>query len=272
MPISTSPIMPAWQVKIFLVPLVFLIFSCGGDEGQSLRVFAASSLTGAFRDVAQAFEAKNPGVKVNLDFGGSQRMRSQLEFGAKADVFASADAIQMDALVAADLVSGTPFDFAFNALVVLAMGKGPVNEISDLARPGVRVALADDGVPVGAYSRQVLENLSRDAIFGLGRGFKDAVLANQVSGEPNVSFLFQKVVLGEVDAGIVYETDTAKALDAGTRDLIFIPIPTAANVSARYPIAVLEEAPEPELAQAFVRFVLSEAGQRLLNKYGFTSP
>ena len=272
MPKPSKPILPPRQAKIFLVPLLFLIVACGGDGGASLRVFAASSLTEAFRDVAQAFEADNPGVRVNLDFGGSQRMRSQLECGAKADVFASADTVQMDALVAADLIAGTPADFALNALAVLAMGKGPVKAISDLAHPGVRVVLADSSVPVGAYSRQVLENLSQDPAYGLGSGFKDAVLANQVSGEPNVGFLFQKIFLGEVDAGIVYETDTAKALDAGTGDLLFIPIPAAANVIARYPIAVLEEAPEPELAQAFVRFVLSETGQRLLNKYGFTSP
>ena len=272
MPDSTNPTRPTWQAKIILVPLLLLITACGGDGGASLRVFAASSLTGAFTDVAQAFETANPGIKVNLDFGGSQRMRFQLEFGAKADVFASADAAQMDILVAAGLVSGTPVDFAYNALVVLAMGKGPVNEISDLAMPGVRVVLANDAVPAGAYSNQVLENLSHDPIYGLGAGFKDAVLANRVSGAPNVNHLFQQVVLGEVDAGIVYETDTAKALDAGTMNILFVPIPRAANVRARYPIAVLEEAPEPELAQAFVRFVLSDAGQTLLNRYGFTSP
>jgi molybdate transport system substrate-binding protein len=248
-----------------------LIVACGGD-GDSLRVFAASSLTGAFNDIAQAFEAENPGVKVNLDFGGSQRMRSQLEFGAKADVFASADTIQMDALVKQELVAGLPVDFALNSLIVLAMRKGPVNEIADLARPGVKVALANEAVPVGSYSVQVLENLSQDPIYGLGSGFKDDVLANRISVEPNVNYAFQKVVLGEVDAGIVYETDTAKALDVGVMDMLFIPIPDAANVSARYPIAVLNDAPEPELAQLFVQFVLSSAGQNLLQRYGFSSP
>ena len=268
---STSRSLLPWQARIFLLPLFLSIAACGGD-GASLRVFAASSLTGAFNDIAQAFEAENLGVKVNLDFGGSQRMRSQLEFGAKADVFASADTIQMDALVEQGLVAGTPVDFALNALIVLAMGKGPVNEISDLARPGVKVVLANDAVPVGSYSLQVLENLSQDPMYGLGSGFKDSVLANRVSGEPNVGNLFQKIVLGEVDAGLVYETDTVKALDAGTTNILFIPIPDAANVSARYPIAVLEEAQEPELAQLFVQFVLSGAGQTLLHRYGFSSP
>ena len=125
MPDSTSLTLPQRQAKIFLIPFIFLIVACGGD-GDSLRVFAASSLRGAFTDVAQAFEAEHPGVTVKLDFGGSQRMRSQLEFGARADVFASADTIQMDALVKQDLVSGPPVDFALNSLVVLAMGNGPV--------------------------------------------------------------------------------------------------------------------------------------------------
>lgn len=271
MPDSTTHTLPPRLAKIFLLPLLFMIVACDGD-GASLRVFAASSLTGAFNDIALAFEAENPGIRVKLDFGGSQRMRSQLEFGAKADVFASADTIQMDALVEQDLVAGIPVDFALNSLVVLAMAKGPVNEIADLARPGVKVVLANDVVPVGSYSIQVLKNLSQDPIYGLGIGFKDRVLANRVSGEPNVGNLFQKVVLGEVDAGIVYETDTARSLDARTNDIFFISIPDAANVSARYPIAVLEDAPEPELAQQFVQFVLSNAGQTLLHGYGFSSP
>ena len=271
MPDSTTHTLPPRLAKIFLLPLLFMIVACDGD-GASLRVFAASSLTGAFNDIALAFEAEHPGIRVKLDFGGSQRMRSQLEFGAKADVFASADTIQMDALVEQDLVAGIPVDFALNSLVVLAMAKGPVNEIADLARPGVKVVLANDVVPVGSYSIQVLKNLSQNPIYGLGIGFKDRVLANRVSGEPNVGNLFQKVVLGEVDAGIVYETDTARSLDARTKDIFFISIPDAANVSARYPIAVLEDAPEPELAQQFVQFVLSNAGQTLLHGYGFSSP
>ena len=267
-----NPTLPVRQFKALFIPLLLLIVSCGGGGGATLRVFAASSLTGAFNDLARAFEAEHPEAEVELDFGGSQRLRSQLEFGAKADVFASADSIQMDLLVEADLVSGTPADFASNALVVIARAEGPVREVSDMAQPGVRVVLGQETVPVGAYSRQLLENLSKDAALGLGLGFKDDVLENLVSGEPNVSFVLQKVALGEVDAGLVYETDMAAALEMGTRNVIFITIPAAANVSARYPIAVMEDASEPELALAFVRFVLSDTGQRLLDAHGFGSP
>ena len=271
MPRSINVCLPCRQAQLFFISLLFLTLSCsGGGGGASLRVLAASSLTEAFNDVAQAFEAENPGVAVKLDFGGSQRLRSQLEFGARADVFASADRLQMDLLVAADLIGGTPADFASNELVVIAMAKGPVHEISDLVRPGVRVVLAQSSVPVGSYSRQVLGNLAQDGALGLGSRFLDDVLANLVSEEPNVRNVVQKVALGEVDAGIVYQTDASAAHAAG--DIRVIPIPAAANVSVRYPIAVLEDAPEMELAHGFVRFVLSEAGQRLLKGHGFRSP
>ncbi len=272
MPYSINFTLPIKQVKILFILFLILIVSCGGDNGASLRVFAASSLTGAFKDVARAFEAENSGVEVKLDFGGSQRLRSQLEFGAKADIFASADSIQMDLLVATNLVSGTPTAFASNALVVIANSNGPVKNLSDLGKPEVRVVLGQESVPVGAYSRQVLENLSNDVGLGLGSGFKDDVLANLASGEPNASLAFQKVVLGEVAAGIVYETDIVFASETGISEVSFIAIPKKANVSAMYPIALLEDAPEPELARAFVEFVLSEAGQHILDAHGFSSP
>ena len=262
--------LPVRRAKIYFLALVLLTASCGGDGGATLRVLAASSLTEAFKDVAQAFEAENPGVKVKLDFGGSQRLRSQLEFGAKADVFASADHLQMDQAVAAGLTVGTAADFAANTLVVIAMPEGLVRDLADLARPGVRLILAHRSVPAGSYSRQALRNLAQDDTLGLGSRFEEDALANLVSEEPNVRNVVQKVALGEVDAGIVYQTDVTVARAAG--DIRVIPIPTAANVSAQYPIAVLRDAPEAGLAKEFVRFVLSEAGQRRLKDNGFESP
>jgi len=272
---ATSPLRPKRQLKsslhfTSLLLGLFFITSCGGNGGTTLRVLAASSLTEAFSDLARDFEAENSGVTVRLDFGGSQRLRSQLEFGAIADVFASADILQMDQAVASGLTRGPAEDFASNTLVVIAIPESQVSWLSDLARPGVRLALAHGGVPVGVYSRQVLENLSQNGASGLGSEFAVDVLANLVSEEPNVRQVAQKVALGELDAGIVYQTDVPVAQAAG--DVLVIPIPAAANVSARYPIAVLRNAPEAELAQSFVRFVLSDAGQRRLKEHGFGSP
>ena len=260
----------SFLLSLALLPLVLLAAACGGEGRTTLRVLAASSLTEAFEDVARAFESENAGVKVVLDFGGSQRLRSQLEFGARADVFASADHRQMDALIKAGLIAGTPADFASNALVVIAMPDGLVGELLDLVRPGAKLVLAHQNVPVGSYSRQVLRNLAQDDGLGLGGRFDEDVLANLVSEETNVRNVAQKVALGEVDAGIVYQTDAAAAQAEG--DFRIIPIPQAANVKARYPIAVLRDASEVDWAQAFVRFLVSEEGQSRLQAHGFGPP
>jgi len=254
-------------VKIFLLSILLFSVACSGGDGLTLRVFAASSLTEAFTSIAQEFESENPGVGIDLDFGGSQRLRSQLEFGAHADIFASADNMLMGMLVVEDLVYGMPVDFAANELVVITIANGPVNKLDDLAKPGVRVVLAQPNVPVGAYSRQVLANLTAG---GLGAQFESQVLGNLVSEEANVRFVSQKVALGEVDAGIVYQTDVATTRKIGAINTI--PIPEAFNIKARYPIAVLKTARDTELTQSFVRFVLSEAGQNLLADQGFRSP
>jgi molybdate transport system substrate-binding protein len=235
-----------------------------------LRVFAASSLIEAFTSIAWEFEAENPGVGIDLDFGGSQRLRSQLEFGAKADVFASADNRQMDILVDNDLVFGRPVDFTANELVVITVADGPVNGLGDLAKSGIRVVLAQASVPVGAYSRQALANLAADTKNGLGPQFESLVLANLVSEEANVRFVSQKVALGELDAGIVYQTDVAATRKIGT--IKTIPIPEAFNIKDHYQITVLESSGDTELAQSFVRFVLSETGQSLLANHGFSTP
>ncbi|MDA0264341.1 MAG: molybdate ABC transporter substrate-binding protein [Chloroflexi bacterium] len=255
---------------VWLPALLVLAAACGGDGGAKLRVFAASSLTEAFTDIAAGFEAENPGITVQLDLGGSQRLRSQLEFGAKADVFASADQLQMDQAAALGLTAGAAVDFASNSLVVIASPGGAVRGLPDLAKPGVTLALAQSNVPVGSYTRQALRNLANDASLGLGNGFDAGVLSNVVSEEPNVRIVAQKVALGEVDAGIVYSTDVPAARTTG--DVRVIDIPPGANVSARYPIAALRDASEPGLAQDFIAFVLSEAGQRTLSGYGFGSP
>ena len=130
--------------------------------------------------------------------------------------------------------------------------------------------LAHRSVPVGSYSRQAIGNLAQYDALGLGSRFEEDVLANLVSEEPNVRNVVQKVALGEVDAGIVYKTDVPAAQAAG--DVRVIQIPTEANVVARYPIATLRDSTDAALAQEFIRFVLSDAGQRLLKEYGFASP
>ena len=252
--------------KQFILVLTFMlgVISCDANETK-LRVMAASSLTESFSQIVEIFEAHNPNVNVQVQFAGSQRLRYQLEFGAKADIFASADHRQMEPLIMADLLDGSTSDFASNVLVLIARSGGPVNTIDDLSLPGVKLVLAQSEVPAGKYSRQVLNNLSLKS-----RAFKEDVLANLVSEEPNVRNVTQKVALGEVDAGIVYRTDVITAHGKGNIEVIEFPKGT--NVGAKYPIAVIKSSVEKALANQFLDFVMSGPGQSIMADHGFSSP
>ncbi|HTX90787.1 MAG TPA: molybdate ABC transporter substrate-binding protein [Anaerolineales bacterium] len=232
---------------------------------RTLTVFAAASLTGAFQEIGKDFEAANPGVTVALNFAGSQALRTQIEQGAAVDVFASADHKNMDTLVSENLVPSGYQDFATNLLVVILPPGNPANlqALRDLAKPGLKLVLADASVPAGNYSRQILDNMSKDPAFGADFGKK--VLANVVSNETDVKSVVSKVDLGEADAGIVYVTDASAAPDLKT-----IPIPANFNVIAKYPLAALVKAPNADLAAAFVAYVLSPDGQAVLKKWGFS--
>ena len=252
--------------KEFTLAMAFMLglISCDANDTK-LRILAASSLTEPFNQIVETFEAHNPDVNIHVEFAGSQRLRYQLEFGAKADIFASADHRQMAPLITADMLDGPTSDFASNILVLIARAGGPVNAIDDLALPGVKLVLAQEEVPAGEYSRQVLNNLSLN-----NRSSKDYVLANIVSEEPSVRNVAQKVALGEVDAGIVYRTDVAAAHKTGNINVIEFPM--GSNVRATYPIAVLKNSSEKNIAKEFLNFVISESGQSVLDDHGFSSP
>jgi molybdate transport system substrate-binding protein len=233
---------------------------------RTLTVFAAASLTDAFQEIGKGFEAAHPGVTVALNFAGSQTLRTQIEQGAMVDVFASADHTNMDTLVKEHMIiPDTPHDFLTNRLLIILPPANPagVRSPSDLARLGLKLVLADQTVPVGKYARQVLDNMSRDPTFG--SEYKTKVLANVVSNETDVKQVVVKVELGEADAGIVYISDAVAAPDLQT-----LQIPPTDNVIAKYPIAVLANAPQPDLAELFVEDVLSAQGQTILDKWGFT--
>ena len=265
-----------------LIAVLLLTLACVNQSSTASRagsgeltVFAAASLAYSFPEIADAFEAEHPGASITFNFSGSQRLRTQLEFGAQADVFASADQRQMDLAVAADLISGVPVPFAENVLVVitpLAAGTTNderVNNLDDLARNGVKLALASPVVPVGAYSHELLRKLEANVV-DLGPDYASRVLKNVVTHEPNVRGVLQKVALGEVDAGIVYRTDAGT--DYAASRVGVVSIPDGSNVVAEYPIAVLREAAYPELAEEFVRFVLGERFKTILRSYGFEPP
>jgi molybdate transport system substrate-binding protein len=262
----------------FVAILSLGLSACGGgSDGPStndgapsgtITVFAAASLTEAFKEIAAAFEEEYPGTKVDFNFAGTPTLRAQLEQGARADVFASANREQMELARESGVVEATSSTFARNALVIITPSDNPggIEAAADLGRDGLKLVLAQEEVPVGAYTRQALVAMSADASFGAG--FGEAVLGNVVSLESNVKQVVAKVELGEADAGIVYGTDVTPTLAA---KLDRIEIPEAFNVVAEYPAAAVAERRNDKAARAFIDFLLSEQGQTILARYGFLS-
>jgi molybdate transport system substrate-binding protein len=238
-------------------------------RAETVRVFAAASLAEAFQDIGSLYRTQNPNDEVEFQFAGSQVLRTQIEEGAPADVFASADRVHMDALKGKGWV-GSDAVFARNRLVVVTPAAKPVvQHLGDLARPGVRIVVADANVPVGRYTNQILAKMNKSGLYG--DDFQKRFLANVVSQETNVRAVLAKVSLDEVDAGVVYTTD-ARTVAEKVRAL---EIPKNMNLVAEYPIAVVtgrggeKSVAAKEAAARFVALVRSESGQAFLVKRGF---
>jgi molybdate transport system substrate-binding protein len=238
--------------------------------GQSVTVFAAASLTDAFNEIGKNFEAAHPGTTVAFNFAGSQQLAQQIGQGAPADVFASANNAQMAVVIkSGQVVSGTQKTFARNRLVVIFPTANPagLTKLQDLAKPGIKIVLADKSVPVGGYALDFLIKASASPDFTAT--FSPTVLANVVSYETDVKQVLAKVSLAEADAGIVYTTDiTADAAGKVGR----LDIPDNLNTVASYPIASIQGSANAALAQKFVAYVLSTDGQSVMAKYGFLAP
>jgi molybdate transport system substrate-binding protein len=244
-----------------LIAVMLVANACGSEEPaapDSITVFAAASLTEAFTQIAVGFEDQH-GTQVRLSFGPSDGLATQIQEGAPADVFASASPKWMDT-VAEDPGVTDRADFARNVLVVITPADDPagVDSVDDLGRPGIKLVLAAEGVPVGDYAREMLANA----------GIADGALANVVSNEDDVKGVVQKVALGEADAGIAYQTDVTTAVAA---DVAVVEIPDDINVIAVYPIAAVEGGPGASLAAEFVTYVLGP-GQAVLREVGFLPP
>jgi molybdate transport system substrate-binding protein len=228
-------------------------------------VSAAASLTSAFPEIAQAYEAAHPDHRVELNFAGSQVLRTQIEQGAPVDVFASADLTHAEALKVAGLVAAYEV-FARNRLVVVVPARdAKVRQLEDLARSGIKVVVAGAAVPAGRYTTEVLAKLSAPPLFG--DDFQTRVRRNVVSEETNVRAVLSKVVLGEADAGFVYSTDAA---GAGGKVGI-VEIPARENAVAEYAISVVSGSQAVASARSFVAFVVGREGQAILRRHGFAS-
>lgn len=227
----------------------------GSEPSGELLVSAAASLTDAFTELGEAFIDLNPEVDIVFNFGPSSGLRDQIIEGAPADVFASANTSNMDRVAEANEVAGEVRIFARNLLqiAVPAGNEAGVTGLADFARDDLLLGLCAEEVPCGSFARQALENA----------GVTPSIDTN----ETDVRSLLTKIAEGELDAGITYATDVVSADEVEGVD-----IPAEHNVTAEYPIAVLAHAPNPGEAVAFVEFVLSAEGQRILGEYGFASP
>ena len=241
--------------------------SAPAATGGELTVFAAASLTDAFKTIGEQFGAANGGARLTFNFGGSDQLATQITQGAPADVFASANTKQMGVVIkAGEIISGTQKTFARNRLVLVYPKDNPgkLAALNDLANPGLKIVLASKSVPVGGYALDFLAKASKLPEYT--ETYSPTVLANVVSYEDNVKAVLSKVALGEADAGIVYTTDAATVKDGS---IGMLEIPDTLNTIAAYPIATTKNAKNADLAQKFVDYVLGPEGQKVLAQYGF---
>jgi len=236
-----------------------------GSSRVTLTVLAASSLKNVFPMIGDRFTQAHPDVAFSFSFAGTDSLTAQIEQGAPADVFAGASKTYGEELSSKGLIDAFS-PLCTNSLVLVVPPSNPagIQSLTDLTKPGVKLVIGSETVPVGAYTRTVLANLN--AVYG--QGFSDSVLANVVSNEDNVEGVLTKVESGEADAGFVYVTDSKAAGSAVTT----MELPSDAQAIATYQIAVVKSSKHAADAQAFVSFVLGPTGQGLLAAAGFGPP
>ncbi len=233
----------------------------------TLTIYGASSLKAALAKAQVAFTTANPGITITISTDSSSALQTQIEQGAPADVFLSADTNNPQALVDKGLAAGAPVKFAGNLLTVIVPTANPagIKTPADLARGGVKVIAAGDAVPITKYATQLVTNLAREA--GYPSGFAASYAANIVSREDNVAAVLSKVGLGEGDAAIVYLTDARTATKVTA-----ITVPADANVPATYSGVVIKASRNSAAAGAFLSWFAGPDGQAILASFGFLPP
>jgi molybdate transport system substrate-binding protein len=259
--------MKRWIGAVAAVVLLSASAACGSDDSsdkgssgsvkeKTLTVYAAASLSATFTDLGKKFEADHKGVKVKFSFGGSSDLVAQIQQGAPADVFASADTKNMDKASADNLVAGDPANFATNTLEIATPPDNPagVASLQDLAKPGTKVVVCAAEVPCGAAAQTVEKS--------------SGVTIKPVSEEQSVTDVLNKVTSGEADAGLVYVTDVKAAGDK-VKGVTF---PESSSAVNTYPIGALADSKNKGLAKDFVALVTGAEGQQVLADAGFAKP
>jgi molybdate transport system substrate-binding protein len=238
-----------------------------GGAPSSLTILGAASLKGVLDQAKAAYEATNPGSTLMVSTDSSSALETQIEQGAPADVFLSADTTNPKKLVDKGLADGGAVTFAGNELTVIVPtdNKAGIQTPADLAKLGVKVIAAGDEVPITKYANQLVANLAKQS--GYPADFATAYANNVASREDNVKAVVGKIELGEGDAAVVYVTD-AKASDK----VKTIDVPDAANVPATYQGVVLKASKAAAVAHAFLTWFAGPAGQAILSQAGFLPP
>jgi molybdate transport system substrate-binding protein len=232
-----------------------------------LTVFAAASLTAVMERAKEAYEAANPGSTLTVAPDSSAALATQIQEGAPADLFLSADTTNPQKLLDGGFTSGDPVVFAGNELTIITPTDNPggITSPMDLARDGLKVVAAGDEVPITKYATQLIANLAKEP--GYPADFADAYTRNVVSKEDNVKGVVTKIELGEGDAGIVYVTDATASGKVET-----VEVPEGANVPASYSGVVVKASPSQEDAAAFLDWFAGPDGQAILAEFGFLPP
>jgi len=268
------------QVRPLLFLLAGALVACSGGQATTspspttvatpppaaLTIFAAASLAGALDQVKTAYEASNPGTTLTISTDSSAALETQIEQGAPADVFLSADATSPRRLVDAGMAAGSAVTFARNRLLIVVPHGNPggITSPADLAKPGIRIIAAGDAVPITKYANQLVANLAK--LSGYPADFAAKYAANIVTKVENVNAIVAQIQLGQGDAAIVYVTD-AKAVPLDTYG-----VPDEANVLATYAGVVVKASSAPVAARAFLDWLAGRDGQDVLATFGFMPP
>jgi molybdate transport system substrate-binding protein len=263
---------------IAIVAIAILVTACStasransnsspGPKATELTIYAAASLKGALEAARTAYEAATPGTTITLAIDASSTLRTQIEQGAPADLFLSADERNPAALVDAGLSDGAAVDFAGNAVVLIVPPTNPagIDTPADLAVPGIKIVAAGADVPITRYATQAVAALALEP--GYPADLAARYDANVVSREDNVKAVVAKIELGEGDAAIVYATDARASAKVRT-----IPIPPTSGVPVAYAGVVLKSSAETAAGHAFLGWLVGPAGQAVLSRFGFLPP
>ena len=259
------------RVFVALLTAFVLTVSAGtcAEQPRELTVFCAAGLTGAFNELGQIYKNES-NVSVAFNFDGAQILRTQVENGAYADVIVSANDKNMRELSTMGFLNNSSISvFARNwqALIVPKNNPAQIQNLSDLAKPGLKIVMGVKDLPITNSTMQILDKLAADPAYG--PKYKEKVLSNVISQETNINFIVSKVALGEADAAFVHKSEVSPEY---AEKVMVIDIPEKYNVKSEYAIGVLNQSKSSDLAEKFINLVKSADGKAILEKHGYEVP